>query len=347
MLRIENLYMKAGQFQLSDISFEVDSGEYFVLLGPSGSGKSLLLEAIAGVRKTESGKILLHDTDLTSVTTQKRRIGLVFQDNTAFPHLNVRNNIRYALRLKTNNRDIIDQKMRELSQNLMLDSLLDRDPEKLSGGELQRVLLARTMASEPRVLLLDEPLSSVDTLQKDSLKELLRKLNRQGQTILHVTHDYEEAVSLATHIGVMHDGKLLKTGTSRDILEKPGNAFIARFCGYKNYFKATLISQDTVELSNGLSFKIPRRKQETPCEIEMLISSTEITISKDNPASNLPNLFQARIKRIIPKAKTYEVVIDAGNTINADISHQVARKSEISENQKVWVSIPGEAIRII
>lgn len=347
MLRIENLYMKAGQFQLSDISFEVDSGEYFVLLGPSGSGKSLLLEAIAGVRKTESGRILLHNKDLTKVTTQKRRIGLVFQDNTAFPHLNVRNNIRYALRLKKSSRDVIDKKMTELSQNLLLDSLLDRDPKKLSGGELQRLLLARTMASEPRVLLLDEPLSSVDTMQKDSLKELLRKLNRQGQTILHVTHDYEEAVSLATHIGVMNGGKLLMTGTSSDILENPGNEFIARFCGYKNYFKATVISQDTAELSKGLSLKIPLRKEETAREIEMLISSTEIAISKDKPAFNLPNLFQARIKRIIPMAKSYEVVIDAGNTINADISHQVARNWVISENQKIWVSIPEEAIRII
>ncbi|MFP4470972.1 MAG: ATP-binding cassette domain-containing protein [Bacteroidales bacterium] len=341
MLKVEDLSVRLGDFHLKDIGFGVNQGDYFILLGPSGSGKSVLLESIAGITPTDSGRIFLNGKDITCLPTGKRSIGLVFQDNTVFPHLTVRNNIRYALKPQKKSKTDADRRIDELSRQLFLDNLLHRTPGGLSGGELQRVLLARTLASDPQVLLLDEPLSSVDTMQKDALKELLRKLNRKGQTIIHVTHDYEEAVSLASHVGVMHRGHLLDTGTTAEVFSKPGNEFIARFCGFKNYFRACAIGKNKILAGNRTALEIMPHHT-LPEEFHVLINSSQIVIHKEAKAGT-PNFFAAEILYASPYHSRMEITVDIG------IKLSVITDSFLSESTPEFagIEIPPKAIRVI
>src|ERR1035437_3071590 len=194
MLRLIDINRKLGSFALSEINLKVTDGEYYVLLGRSGSGKTQLLELIAGLEHPDSGGIFLDNIEITRQRIQDRKIGIVFQDYAIFPHMTVFGNIAYPLRARKEDKKNIDEKVRKAAEAMNITHILMRGTEKLSGGELQRVALARTLITSPRLLLLDEPLSSLDTSLKDDLKRLLRNLNKAGQTIIHVTHDYGDAI---------------------------------------------------------------------------------------------------------------------------------------------------------
>ncbi|MHC4842253.1 MAG: ABC transporter ATP-binding protein, partial [Planctomycetota bacterium] len=206
-----------GNLIIEDVSFEVSEGQYFVLLGASGVGKSLLFETIAGAVYPDRGKIFLDGKDITTEKIQKRKIGLVFQDNVLFPHMRVYENVAYPLKCRKMNGTEIKKRIMKLADDFGFTSLLKRKPSTLSGGESQRVSLARAVASEPRCLLLDEPLSSLDASSRPEIRALLRKMNSRGQTVVHITHDYAEAVSLGTHIAVMEKGRIAQVGTIEDI----------------------------------------------------------------------------------------------------------------------------------
>ena len=194
MLNLNEVCLKQGKFSLKSISLTVEKGDYFILLGVSGAGKSMILETIAGLLKPVSGTILMNGNNITNAKIQDRKIGLVFQDHAIFPHMTVYENLAFSLHGKK--LDVV-QKMDQIATvaaQMSITGLLNRKPSTLSGGELQRVALARTLIQNPSLLLLDEPLSSLDVQLKDELRTILRKLNRSGQTIIHVTHDYDEAV---------------------------------------------------------------------------------------------------------------------------------------------------------
>ena len=193
MLRVEHLSTEIGDFALRDVSFEVNAGDYFVLLGASGAGKTLLLEALAGLVRPDAGRIFWDDCEITRTRIQHRGFGLVYQQQALFPHLSVYNNIAYGLRAWGARRRDVAARTRALAAETGADALLDRMPGTLSGGEAQRVALA----VEPRCLLLDEPLASLDTQARAQMRALLRRLNQRGHTVIPVTHDY--AVSY-THL---------------------------------------------------------------------------------------------------------------------------------------------------
>ena len=219
MLRLINISRQLGDFALRDINLEVSDGEYYVLLGRSGSGKTQLLELIAGLEHPDTGRIILDNEDITLKRIQDRKVGIVFQDYAVFPHMTVFGNIAYPLRVKREGKKAITEKVEKAATAMNIKHILERNTEKLSGGELQRVALARTLITSPRLLLLDEPLSSLDTSLKDDLKRLLRNLNKAGQTIIHVTHDYGDAISLAKRVGVIHNGKIIQEGSVDDVLK--------------------------------------------------------------------------------------------------------------------------------
>jgi molybdate/tungstate transport system ATP-binding protein len=201
MIAVSNLCMTAGSFRLENISFDVAEGSHAVLMGPSGAGKTTTLEALCGLRRIESGSIVIAGRDITALPPAERGIGFVPQDGALFPHLTVRENAGFALRVKKWEREKITARVDELADELGITPLLNRPVGGLSGGEKQRVALARAMASHPRVLLLDEPFSALDSASRQSLRESLQTLRRHdGVTILHVTHDAADAESLATQI---------------------------------------------------------------------------------------------------------------------------------------------------
>jgi len=199
ILELKDLTYRVGNFTLPPINLTVTEGSYTMLLGPSGSGKSVLLELIAGLRKPDGGSIYLDGVKINTLPPEKRSVGLLFQDYALFPHFSVFQNIGYALRIKHLSQKVIREEVEKLAHEFEIESLLDCFPDTLSGGERQRVALARTLILKPRLLLLDEPLSALDASLRSASRAFLKQINQSGQTIIHVTHDTQEKEELATH----------------------------------------------------------------------------------------------------------------------------------------------------
>ncbi|MBN3036449.1 MAG: ABC transporter ATP-binding protein [Bacteroidales bacterium] len=236
MLHLSEITKTHTGFKLNGISLEVGQGEYFVLLGPSGSGKTLLFEIIAGMVRQDSGKILLGGRDISHSAPQKRKIGLVFQENALFPHLTVRKNIAYPLRIQGLEKHTIRERVHRLAEEFSVAHLLDRMTGSLSGGEKQRVSIARSIAHNPECLLLDEPLSSLDTVLREEIRNLMSEVNKKGMTILHITHDHREAFYLADRIAVIRNGTIIRCDRKEEIRKNPGSRHVAELIGYRNIF---------------------------------------------------------------------------------------------------------------
>jgi len=242
-LSIENLSNQIENFSLKDINLEIDKGEYFVLLGQSGSGKTRLLEAIAGLDHS-SGSIRYKEDEISSKNPEHRDIGFVYQDFALFPNLNVEENIVFSGRY----REIEDaqEHFKDIVDFLELKDLLDRSIKDLSGGEKQRVALARALYSKPKILLLDEPLSAIDPTFRNAIMKKLKELHRRYDlTTIHVTHNFREASYLADKIAIIMDGKIEQIGSPDEVLNHPKSIEIAKFLGFKNIFPTTLINGES------------------------------------------------------------------------------------------------------
>jgi molybdate/tungstate transport system ATP-binding protein len=344
MLKLENINKKLGDFILSDISLEISEGEYFVLLGRSGSGKSQLLELIAGLTDPDSGRIYIDGEDVTSHKIQDRSIGLVFQDYAIFPNMTVFGNIAYSLHCSKTGRSEVNRRVHNIAADLNISHLLNRLTTNLSGGELQRVALARTLITSPKVLLLDEPLASIDASLKDDIKRLFRKLNRQGLTIVHVTHDYREAVSLAMRVGVIHNGRIIQSGPASEVFSKPVNKFVARYSGIRNYFRVRFMNEDgtwKALCDNSIAFVMPEDKY--PENGLMVIRGDSIKIHRDEPTVRPPNCFKGKVSEVFPSEYGMEVTIDAGEIFYVDIPAEHYNMLKINELSEVWISFSPEA----
>jgi molybdate/tungstate transport system ATP-binding protein len=241
MIRIENLCVGLPDFSLDDISLHVANGEFFVLLGPTGAGKTVLLDSVAGLLPAKSGRIRLAGRDVTHLSPEKRGVGIVYQDSALFPHLTVKDNIQYGLRYQKNSTGRQTTKLDQLVDALGIGHLLHRNVTSLSGGEKQRVALARALIVEPALLLLDEPLSALDPNFREEIREILKELHRNtGVTVLMVTHDFAEARYLAQHIAVINNGCIEQTGSVDAIFFKPATVFTAHFVGMHNLYEATI-----------------------------------------------------------------------------------------------------------
>jgi ABC-type Fe3+/spermidine/putrescine transport system ATPase subunit len=239
LLRLEDICLKLGAFQLQKVSLEVRQGEYAVLLGPTGTGKTVLLETIAGIHRPDQGRIFLNDRDATSLPTEARHLGVVYQDYALFPHLTVYGNIAFGLRLKDEIGTGMRHAVEEMARFLEIAHLLNRRPKHLSGGERQRVALARALVLEPHILLLDEPLSALDRSTRDRLRRELKRIHEEiGVAILHITHDLSEAFFLADRLLVMKEGVILQDGRPEEVSMRPENRFVAELLGIENFIPA-------------------------------------------------------------------------------------------------------------
>jgi len=348
MLKLTNIYRRLGDFALTDINLEVSDGQYYVLLGRSGSGKTQLLELIAGLEHPDSGKIMMDEIDITRHRIQDRKVGIVFQDYAVFPHMTVFGNIAYPLKARKEDRKSIAEKVEKAATEMNIKHILGRNTQKLSGGELQRVALARTLITSPRLLLLDEPLSSLDASLKDDLKRLLRKLNREGQTIIHVTHDYSDAISLAKKVGVIHNGKIIQEGSVDEVFKNPSNRFVARYAGIRNFFRVD-ISRENGSLigvtERNIRFKLngvaPGRDN------LLLIKNDSIVLSNELPSNKELNIFKGKITEIIPSEFGKEVIIDAGELFYANTLASEMEKLRLREGNEVWMSFSCKDIVVI
>lgn len=240
MITLKNIHYKAGAFSLEGINHSFDAGRFHIVLGPSGSGKSILLEIISGLLAPESGTILLDEEDITNYLPEQRNIGYLPQDNVLFPHLDVKGNIAYGLHIK-GQKD--DDYIKEIADKLEITHLLDRKIQKLSGGEMQRIALARSLVAGNKILLLDEPTSSLHDSLKNELCYLLGEIQEQFKlTVIMVTHDIESAFMLGNTITFLIDGKKHQTFNNLENNFVPFNGEVAKFLGIKNIFEARVKS---------------------------------------------------------------------------------------------------------
>jgi molybdate/tungstate transport system ATP-binding protein len=240
VIRIENLNVFLLNFKLKSIDLSIDDGEFFVLLGPTGAGKTLILESIMGLVPLTSGHIWVNDFDLTALPPETRNIGIVYQDHALFPHLSVLQNITYGVRYLPPDRQIAASELEALIMRLGLDRLVNRSVVNLSGGEKQRVALARALAVNPSVLLLDEPLSSLDPNFREEIRHLLKQLHQEtGITVLMVTHNFVDAHFFAKRVAVINNGTIEQIGPVAEVFNQPRTPFTANFVGMQNIFPAS------------------------------------------------------------------------------------------------------------
>jgi ABC-type sugar transport system ATPase subunit len=349
MLRIQNISKKLGRFSLSNISFHVNKGEYFILLGPSGAGKSILLEIIAGLTKPDSGNLMLNEKNITNLAIQQRSIGLLFQDFAVFPHLTVRQNIAYPIKNKYSTAAEKNRKVIELAEKFGITQLLRQKAEKLSGGEKQRVALARTLALEPEILLLDEPLSALDSEKRIEIRSLLRNLNRAGQTILHVTHDYEEAIALGHTVAVLSGGELEQVGSPEEVFNKPASSFVANLIGVRNFFEVSLAQSHEQNLMKailkcGLIFYV---YSETIGDGFISFADNAVNLSDIAPTSSALNNFKGTVVDFYPQRYGYDVIVNIKVNVVVNISHESLTRFKLSIGKEVWISIKAGGIQFI
>ncbi len=348
-LQLENINHCFGEFHIRDVSFSVKKGSYFMILGNSGAGKSVLLEMIAGLVKPSDGRIILNGKDISNLQIQKRNIGFVFQDQAVFPHLTVSQNIAYPLRIRKQTAAQIHSRTLELAALMNISHLIDRFPERLSGGELQRVALARALATEPQLLLLDEPLTSLDVQLKDELRSLLRKINKLGQTIVHVTHDFEEALYLAGELVFIHKGMIMQSGRPDEVFHNPATEFVARFAGIRNYFKAEIIGEEggnaVCRVSDNLNLYLAGSCPKGSGHV--IIRSEDIRIFHgDHKYSGEHKPISAKVNDVYPVRSGYEIVADCGLQLNIFVKRTESANLP-SAGDDISIVVPPAAVKFI
>ena len=230
---------------LSELTLAIDQGEFVALLGPSGCGKTTALNCVAGLVPLTSGAIYMDDKRVDTLPTEKRGFGMVFQNYALFPHLTVRRNVGFGPKMRKEPKDVIDRQVTDALKLVRLTEYADRFPRELSGGQQQRVAIARAVAMEPSIVLMDEPLSNLDSKLRHEMRGELQELHRRlGLTTLYVTHDQEEALSLADRMVVLRDGHMQQVGAPDELFDHPANSFVADFLGYRNLLRATVASTE-------------------------------------------------------------------------------------------------------
>lgn len=344
MIDIEQLTVRLPAFTLADINVSVPEGEFFALIGPTGAGKTLILESIAGLVRCTGGHIRIDGRDVTHLPPEARGVGIVYQDQALFPHLSVRENIRYGLRYHPNANGAGQPALDRWIEHLGLSRLTDRATENLSGGERQRVALARALAIQPAVLLLDEPLSSLDPNFREEIRRLLRDLHREsGMTILMVTHDFSEAHFLAQRVAVIHQGHIEQMGTLKEVFTTPATPFVAEFVGMKNIFA---VSVDSGAANTGdLSFAIDRPDGN---KTHMAIRPEHIRLFVDKPDTSRKNLFEGSITGIHDQGIIAEIdVAVCATRLQLIMTTSQIHQWELTPGQRIYVSVPPEHIHLL
>ncbi len=348
MLKINDLSVKLGMFELCNMNFSVADGEYFVLLGRSGAGKSVLLQLISGMVRADKGEIWLNGREISREKIQRRNVGMVFQDAALFPHMSVFNNIAYPLRSVKSNQAELERRIDELAGITSVSHLLRRFPGNLSGGEKQRVALARALALKPDCLLLDEPLSSMDIQLRSELRSILRQINGTGQTIVHVTHDYEEAALLAHRIGVIENGSVVQTGRAEEVFQKPRTEFVARFTGIRNFFSGVLTeSRSSLKKFRTGGMELTLLSDEPHGSGFVIIRAEDIIVSSEEPESSAANNFRGKISDMAPARMGTELMVDFGIRAAVLVTDESITALGLRPGKEIWVSFKASALKFI
>ena len=333
---IRNIFKKFGDFiAVDDVSFEIKAGELVALLGPSGSGKSTILRIIAGLETPDRGDILLKGEEVTSFSTQKRKIGFVFQHYALFKHMSVEKNIAFGLEIQKRKKKEIEKKVFELIHLVKLQGYEKHYPSQLSGGQRQRVALARTLATEPRVLLLDEPFGALDAKVRNNLAQWLKELHTKLHiTSIFVTHDQNEAIEIADKIVVINRGRVEQIGNARDVYEHPKRKLVASFIGNVNIVETVIVNRKI--FIKGTDFQIKDKHIDTSedRDLVLLVRPEDVYVESRDDHRGFP----CRIQNIHYRGSFFELDIDLHNTyIKAIRDKNIFLKEVWEKNQPVFI----------
>ena len=332
---IDILKSYQGARLLNGISFSVDEAEIVCLLGASGSGKSTLLRIIAGLETYEAGQVVWDGADLAAIPAHQRNFGLMFQDYALFPFLDVAENVAFGLKMKRMPKDEIKKRVDEVLKQVDLTGFEDRSITDLSGGEQQRVALARVLAPQPRLLMFDEPLGALDRNLREVLLQTLRRILRQNQVpVIFVTHDQDEAFALADRILLLHEGKIIRSGKPEDLWADPGSAWAAGFLGLGNILTGCWLADGRVEASFGIFQPKPcQHAHRTGDQVSILIRPE---INLENAGENH---VQAMVSEVLFDKNQYRVVL--GNGLVFYISYAPSPGSNLS------LEIPSQKVQCL
>nr|WP_278678433.1 spermidine/putrescine ABC transporter ATP-binding protein [Clostridium paraputrificum] len=293
---------------LDNLSLNIRKNEFVTLLGPSGCGKTTTLKIIAGFETADSGSIMFKNKDISDIPPYKRQLNTVFQKYALFPHMNVYENIAFGLKIKKLSKDEIDKKVKEMLRMVSLSGFEKRSIESLSGGQQQRVAIARALVNEPEVLLLDEPLGALDLKLRKEMQLELKKIQQElGITVIFVTHDQEEALTMSDTIVVMNKGVIQQKGTPEDIYNEPANAFVADFIGESNILDGVMVEDFKVIFADR-EFECVDKGFEPNEDIDVVIRPEDFKIVKSEKG-----MLKGTVKSVIFKGVHYEMVVEENN----------------------------------
>jgi molybdate/tungstate transport system ATP-binding protein len=347
MIRLESVSRRWGAFTLKNISLEVLEGEYFVVLGPTGTGKTLLLETIAGFHHLDKGKVLLRNNDITFQPPSKRNMGFVYQDYMLFPNMTVANNIAYGMKMKGMKGKEVDDKVNELAELLGIKNILHRYPSKLSGGEAQRTALARALSLKPDILMMDEALSALDPNLRAEIRSELRKLHKQmGTTTIHVTHSREDAMVLGDRIAVMDNGKILQVGTPEEIFQYPNSKFVAEFVGVENIFKGTSETNGGVSTFNSGDLELYTTSK-LDGEVHASLRPEDIILSFNKISSSARNCIAGEVQELSDQGAIVRVTVRcSGHPIAVNITRASCVDMNLTIGQEVYLLFKAQNVNL-
>jgi len=335
LLRLDGVVKRFGAFRAVDgVSLDIRAGEFFALLGPSGCGKTTLLRMLAGFETPDQGHILLNGKDIARLLPHERPVNMMFQSYALFPHLNVHDNVAFGLKRAGMERAAIAKRVAEMLALVKLEELEKRKPDQLSGGQRQRVALARSLARRPQVLLLDEPLAALDKKLRESTQwELMELQRRLGMTFIIVTHDQEEAMTVASRIGVMDAGRLDQVATPRELYEAPASRWIAEFIGDVNLFEGEVKSREnnrltviTRDAGDVVVAEPPNLVAKTV--VSVAIRPEKVKLSRRGPVSDVVNAESInRLEGVVTDVSylggltTYKVKLDSGAVVRSSMAN--------------------------
>ncbi|WP_297417154.1 tungstate ABC transporter ATP-binding protein WtpC [Thermococcus sp.] len=343
MLRAEEISKDWREFHLRGITFEVESGEYFIILGPSGAGKTVLLEIIAGIIEPDGGRVYLNGRDVTDLPPEKRGLAYVPQNYALFPNMSVYDNIAFGLKVRGVPKGEVERKVKDISEVIGISHLLSRKPRTLSGGEQQRVALARALVVEPPLILLDEPFANLDVQTRSKLLSEMKLWREElGFTTLHVTHSFEEAVSLGDRVGVMLGGRLIQVGSVREVFSRPANEEVARFLGFENVIEG--IAKGRKLQVNGIEIELPI---EASGRVRVGIRPEDIILSTEEVRTSARNTFEATVEGIEELGPLVRVRLNAsGTALSAFVTRSSMLEMNLTPGKRVWMNFKASALHV-
>lgn len=349
-LQIDELHKNLGQFSLDGVSMDVQKGDYLAVMGPTGSGKTILLECIIGFYQPDKGKVFLEDVDITDEKPERRRIGIVYQDYALLPHLTVFKNIEYGLVKIDPDRASRKRKIHEMAESLNISHILHRKPGTLSGGEQQRTALARALVVEPRLLLMDEPLSALDPKTRHNIRALLKKtIKRLDMTVLHITHDLDDVWSLANKVAVFRDGRLLQHDTRDNVFNCPANDFLADFVGAVVYEGKVLEKNENAcrIAVEGLELTASRQGLFDE-QVRVALRPENVMVYQDKPDCSQRNIFKATLEEFYHEGNLCHLSYKRNDMrIPVTMMTNTFYELNLTENINSYLAIRPSDLRII